>query len=347
MKQKNLFRSLAILILLSLVFYTLLGKITDFRELPQIFKANPIFLVLAGLAWLFSYGASALKFKFVLGRRYRLKFNELIPFAMVGTFAVHFLPVGNFGESALNFYLLRRKGVPAPALLSFFLLRLIFDYFAFFFLFAIALASLPTHPSLNLVLKIILSLILITLLGGSLYLYYLLQNPKLFFRRSLPILRLLKKSLQLVRNQNESLKERYYAELAEKMRQEMLEILKPQTIILALVASLLYWCLDMLILFFALWGLGARLSLNAVLFSYLVGTLAGSISFLPAGIGALEGSILFLLSRFGTPTSLAFLGIVAYRFFSLWLAIPAGFWAFYWILRQQGSFPHPSFTFKK
>ncbi|MCD6195150.1 flippase-like domain-containing protein [bacterium] len=341
MKRKNLVRSFLLFFVLAVVFYSLIGKVAGLKNVEKIFtQINPVFLCLALTAWILTFGINALKFKTILeAQNYKVKFLELVYFSMVGVFAIHFFPVGNFGESAFSFYLLRKRGVKSMSALALFLIRLIFDYFAFFLLAAIALATLEIHPSFNWLIKIIFGFILSALIGGTFYLRYLLHHPKKFTNIAKPILFYLRKSFNFIRNHSDKAESKYYEKLSQELYSEIKKIVSPKKkLLLLFVSSFLYWCLDALILYFSLLGLGATLGLNAVIVSYAVASLLGSISFLPAGIGALEGSLIFMLYKFLPLSTLLTLAVLNYRFISLWLAIPVGMGAFWALKKKQTTF---------
>ena len=52
--------------------------------------------------------------------------------------------------------------------------------------------------------------------------------------------------------------------------------------------------------------------------AYFIGQLANVIP-LPGGVGGVEGGTIGALIAFGTPASLAILGVLAYRLISFWL----------------------------
>jgi hypothetical protein len=288
-------------------------------------------LILALITFLITYLANALKLKVLLeAQGYDFKFRDLMKYGMVGAFAIHFLPVGNFGESALNFYLLRQKGVKTSSAISLFLTRLIFDYLAFFTLFTISLAFLPVHPSLNLKLKIGFFVVLFVLVAGSLYINYLLKRPKKFNQRTIPILKYLKKSMHFIQHFKASTDpHQYFEKMASELRLEMIKNTQLGPAVRLLISSLLYWLSDISILYFALLGFGLVLNPFSVIFAYAIAIIAGIISFLPAGIGVLEATLILILGSFSTNIPAISLAVLGYRFISLWLSMPLGLIAFY------------------
>ena len=332
MKKFHPFRNLLILVILGFIVYSLIGKLTGFKNIEAVFQNfTPIFLILALIAFASTYLANALKLKVLLeAQGYDFKFRDLIKYGMVGAFAIHFLPVGNFGESALNFYLLRQKGVKTGSALSLFITRLIFDYFAFFSLFTISLAFLTVHPSLDLRVRIGFAVVLSALILGSLYLIYLLKRPNKFNRWAIPILKYLKKSMHFIQHfEKNTDPDHYFKKMADELRIEMIKNMQFKPGLKLFLSSLLYWISDMLILYFALLGFGLTMNPFAVIFAYVVAIIAGIITFLPAGIGVIEATLILILGSFSNNNIPAIsLAVFGYRFISLWLSMPLGLIAF-------------------
>jgi uncharacterized protein (TIRG00374 family) len=341
MKKLNPLRNLIILVLLGFVAYSFIGKVAGFKNILLDFHSiAPVFLVLALIAASLTYIANAYKFKFLLeSQGYNFKFRDLLKLGMVGSFAIHFLPVGNFGESALNFYLLRQKGVKTGSALSLFLTRLISDYLAFFSLFTISLAFLPVHPSLNLKIKIGFFIMLFALIAVILYLNYILKRPKVFNKHVIPLLKYLKKSVHFIQHFEKNKEPQYYYEdMSNELREEMIKNMNFNLGIKLISGSAIYWLADIATLYFCLLGLGLTLNPFAVVFAYIIAVIAGVISFLPAGIGAVEATLIFVLNSFTVNLPAIGLAVLSYRFISLWLAMPLGFIAFYRLSEAKNLF---------
>jgi uncharacterized protein (TIRG00374 family) len=90
------------------------------------------------------------------------------------------------------------------------------------------------------------------------------------------------------------------------------------------LGAIAYWALDMGALWAALHAFGKPPPLAPVILAYFVGQLANAIP-IPGGIGGVEGGTIGALIAFGTPSSLAILGVLAYRLISFWLpTVPGG-----------------------
>jgi glycosyltransferase 2 family protein len=75
-------------------------------------------------------------------------------------------------------------------------------------------------------------------------------------------------------------------------------------------------------------GLGLDVPVLQAFFVYAAGTLVGSLSFLPGGLGGTEATIVWLLGRVGVAHPAAAAAALIVRLFTLWLAVLVGlaFW---------------------
>jgi putative heme transporter len=90
------------------------------------------------------------------------------------------------------------------------------------------------------------------------------------------------------------------------------------------LGALAYWGFDIGALWASLHAFGAPPPFATVVMAYFVGQLGNTLP-LPGGIGGVEGGMIGTLIAFGTPASLAILGVLAYRVISFWLpTIPGG-----------------------
>ena len=82
--------------------------------------------------------------------------------------------------------------------------------------------------------------------------------------------------------------------------------------------GVLYWAFDIAALWASLHAFGNPPPAAAIVMAYFIGQLANVIP-LPGGVGGVEGGTIGALIAFGTPASLAVLGVLAYRLISFWL----------------------------
>ncbi|MCB1182034.1 flippase-like domain-containing protein [bacterium] len=92
----------------------------------------------------------------------------------------------------------------------------------------------------------------------------------------------------------------------------------------ALVLSLLAWGAECAGLGIVCRGLDAAVPWLQAAFVYAAGTLVGSLSFLPGGLGGTEATIIWLLESLDIPREAAGSAALLVRLFTLWLAVVVG-----------------------
>jgi uncharacterized protein (TIRG00374 family) len=92
----------------------------------------------------------------------------------------------------------------------------------------------------------------------------------------------------------------------------------------SLTLSTLAWMCECLGLWLVCQGLGFPVPLGQALFVYAAGTLVGSLTFLPGGLGGTEATIIWLLGTLAMPGSTAAAVALLVRLFTLWLAVIIG-----------------------
>jgi len=95
---------------------------------------------------------------------------------------------------------------------------------------------------------------------------------------------------------------------------------------ISLSLSILYWCIDSLIVYLTLLAFGIDLInyLNIIAL-YTTSIILGVISFLPLGIGVVEGSLAGFFTMNGIELSLATALVVFIRLFTRWIGVAFGF----------------------
>ncbi len=110
----------------------------------------------------------------------------------------------------------------------------------------------------------------------------------------------------------------------------------------SLTLSTLAWLCECLGLWLVCRGLDFPVPLGEALFVYAAGTLVGSLSFLPGGLGGTEATIIWLLGTLSMPGATAAAVALLVRLFTLWLAVIIGlvfFLAFRRILFSEDRAP--------
>ena len=86
----------------------------------------------------------------------------------------------------------------------------------------------------------------------------------------------------------------------------------------------LYWVGDISSMWAALWAVGARPGLPAVVVAYTTGYLVQSLPIPLIATGGVDAATTFLLRALGVPLHLALVGMVAHRLFAFWLPVIPG-----------------------
>ena len=94
--------------------------------------------------------------------------------------------------------------------------------------------------------------------------------------------------------------------------------------IFSVTLSTLAWMCECLGLWLVCQGLGVPVPLGEALFVYAAGTLVGSLSFLPGGLGGTEATIIWLLGTLAIPGATGAAVALLVRLFTLWLAVIIG-----------------------
>lgn len=158
-------------------------------------------------------------------------------------------------------------------------------------------------------------------IAGSIpLLLVLFQNPKL---RSI-LLRKLGKA-PLLKNHNVAL---------DESMDNLGKLLGPGPMAFSLALTTLAWMSECLGLWLACRGLGVEMPIPDATFVYAAGTLVGSLSFLPGGIGGTEAVIVMLLKSVAISGTTAATVALLIRAFTLWLAVVVGL-IFYGIFRKS------------
>ncbi len=104
---------------------------------------------------------------------------------------------------------------------------------------------------------------------------------------------------------------------------------------MAVIAGLVYWLGDIFCLFFVFLSFGYVAHFGGLLLGYSVSSLAGMASFIPGGLGVTEGTLALILTGLGTPSTIALMSILVFRFFSFWIWIPVGLYSFFSLKKEN------------
>lgn len=120
-----------------------------------------------------------------------------------------------------------------------------------------------------------------------------------------------------------------YREGLEGATESLGRLLGPRDAGWAVALSTAAWSAECVGMWLACQGLGLEVTFGQATFVYAAGTLVGSLSFLPGGLGGTEAAIVWLLGRLAVPDSAGAAAALVIRLFTLWLAVAVGlaFWA--------------------
>lgn len=308
-----------VIIGLIILFPKLIGLEKAVRLLTQ---ANVFFLILALAAEIASYIGAAWLLGIILSRLgHHLSFKDRFKIGSIAAFTIHFLPIGSFGEGAVDYYFLRRRKVESGSILLMLVLRPIFTYIAFLIIFLLGLILVPTHPALHFSPKIVSFLLFLIILIGIFYLIYLYRHKDKFWRFFQGLFRFANRHLRRFRQ----------APIDDGKIQEIFEDIyqgiglfgdKKRNSVFAVLAGLLYWIGDIACFFFVFWSFGYIVYPGVLIFGYGVATLLALVSMIPGGVGVTEGSMALIYSGLGVPSGIALMSILVFRLISFWIWIP-------------------------
>lgn len=330
------FKAVIVLLLFIVGIYFLFPKLVDAREAVKLIaKIDKFYLVLAVFFEFISYVGAAWLLGIILSRLgYKIRFWDRFKIGSIAAFAIHFFPVGSFGEGAIDFYFLRKRKVEAGSILITLILRIVFTYITFFGLLLVALILLPTIASLSLASKLLAMVVFVFIFGSLIYLIYLYENKEKFKRFWQKIL--IFGNLFLRKTKQKEISREKSDEVFDDVYQGMaLFGEKKRNFVWAILAGLVYWLGDILCFFFVFLSFGYFIHFGVLMFGYGIGSLAGMASFIPGGLGVTEGSMGLILAGLGTPSALALVSILVFRFFSFWIWIPVGLYSFFSLRKNK------------
>ncbi|AKM82573.1 MAG: hypothetical protein UT28_C0001G0793 [Berkelbacteria bacterium GW2011_GWE1_39_12] len=322
-------KTLIVILLFAVGLYFLFPKLIGVPEaLKLILHVNKWYLVLALICELLSYvGAATLLGVILQALGYNVGLYKRFKISSIAAFAIHFFPVGSFGEGAVNYYFLRKEKVEAGSILLMLALRIIFTYASFLLLFLYGLALVPTVPHLEVSPKIVSLVIFILIAGLAIYLFYLYKHKDKFRKTWNKFLRFLDNFASRIRGK----------EISQAKESEVFEDIysgiglfskKKRSSLYALLAGIMYWMGDIACFYFVFLSFGYHISWGVLIFGYGAASLLGMASFIPGGLGVVEGTMGLMYSGLGVPSSLALMSILVFRFFSFWIWIPFGLYSF-------------------
>lgn len=322
-------KTIIIIVLFAVGLYFLLPKLLGAGKAIELLdQANKWYIVIAFVLEIASYSAIAVLIGVILSQLgYKIKFWDRYKIGSLGAFAIHFLPIGSFGQAASDLYFLRKKNVADGSILIMMVLRLLILYCAFLLIFIIGLALVPTVPNLPFSPRLISYILLFLIIGGLLFMIYLYKNKNKFRKSWNRFLRFGDFFLSKIRGREISKEkeleifERIYEGIGKFGR-------KKRSTVYAVLAASCYWLGDIAAFYFVFLSFGYNIHWGPLIAGYCISSFLGMVSFIPGGLGVVEGSMGLIYAGLGVPSSIAIMAILVFRFFSFWIWIPFGIYSF-------------------
>jgi uncharacterized protein (TIRG00374 family) len=291
---------------LAILCYAVLVALTGWSDLTRQLGAFPLRYVPFLLAFsLSNYGLRFLRWEILLRRldvRIPLRDSAAIFFA---TFIMVITP-GKIGEAFKAGFLWERHGLSLARGLPVVLAERLFDFLAVFLLACGGLLfwrGTLSGMSTAILVASLLPLLLVALRSHRV------------------------RSWLLRRASRASYFQRHQVVLADAT-EALARLLGGRPLPAVLLLSCAAWAAECLSLWLVSRGCAAPLPLADAFFIYAAGTLVGSLSFLPGGLGGTEGTIIWLLTESGVTATASVTVALVVRVATLWLALLIGLGVF-------------------
>jgi uncharacterized protein (TIRG00374 family) len=294
------------------------------HDLPLLKRISIGWIVAGVLFEVVSFMAYGLFTRGVLPPRGRPRYHRLLRIDVIGSALTHLLPGGGAAASGLRFKMLRDAGVDGGDA---------------------ALGSVLQGMGSGLVVNAMLVVGALLVLpfrgvgGNPLYLVGAaigVGHICLIAILWLGLMRYEEGSVRIARraaarwHRSDTL-ERAVRGVAGRLRQLAAH---PQMLVRAVLWSLANWLFDAASLWVFLLAFGNRVGFGDLLLAFGLAHTLAILPITPGGVGIIEGILVPALVGFGTPMSIALLGVLTWRLFNFWAPIPIG--ALAWLSLRLG-----------
>ena len=327
----NLFswKRIIIILIVGIGIWILIPKIIGLKETLELLEQIKYWaLILALVAESFFYIGSTILTRTVLRMTNdKLKFFDVLKISVMDSFSVQFLPLGTFGEAAVDYYFYRAKNIRISHIVLMFVARTIIVWFVFAFIYLVGVAFSPTNTNLDGQKILIVWLIYFAAFGFLFYLIYLYFKKERLLRKALGFVSFINWWSRIFRFERIELEK--VPPLVDKIYEATAILAQNRRLqFSAALGALLYWFGDIFCLYFAFLGFGYQPHLATVIFTYSIARILGTISFIPGGLGVIEASMGLIFIGFGIPAPTALAAVLVFRLISFWLPIPIGLSSF-------------------
>ena len=297
LSEKHL-RALIISVLFAVIGYFVFALWSGWQDvLNAVVRIGFTGIVIALCLSLVNYGLRFIRWQIYLNTMdYHIPFSGSLKIYLSG-FALTTTP-GKAGE-ALRGVLLKPLGVPWKVCLAALLSERLSDLLAIVILTLLGLSTFPNARLVVLFSCIIIAVVLLILFNKRLLEYY--YNN---MRENTRIRRLIKHILGI---------------LLEARRCQT-----PRLFVITLLLSIIAWSAEAYAFYLMLEYMGIQFTISFAIFVYAFATLAGSLSFLPGGLGGIEAVLFGLLVWKGVSQADATAATILLRLVTLWFAVFIG-----------------------
>jgi uncharacterized membrane protein YbhN (UPF0104 family) len=290
------------IVILAVAIYALVGLWVGFEDLKIQLSGFPpaYFLGLAFLS-LLNYGLRFFRWHLYLGQvRLQLPLRDSL--GLYFSAYVMVITPGKVGEVFKAAIMREKFGIPLAKGLPVVLAERVYDFLAVLILAAIGLATWPAS--------------------------YAGLGPGLMLSASVPVVLLVLNNTRirgwlLSKGGKAPLLRDHHLALDDSL--DTLETLfRPLPFMGYSLLSVVAWMAECLGLWLACRGLGWTIPTLDAVFTYAAGTLVGSLSFLPGGLGGTEATIIYLLQNLQMDAATGATVALIVRLFTLWLAVVIG-----------------------
>jgi uncharacterized protein (TIRG00374 family) len=286
-----------------------LGKLWETAtRLEFVHLLFPMFFALA------SYATMALSYEGIArAAGARVPFKEMFKVTLVGNTVNYIVTTGGLSGFAVRMYFFMRMGVPSGtaviiSLVQTFLtnvILLLFVVFGFGYLLAsheihgLAFAAITVFLVVSVVATVVALMLLVNRSLRRRTLFILAEASNAFLHRFLPARKPARVSIwRFQRNLNRGI------EFLMQRKRHM---------ILPTVWIVIDWMATMFILYSAFWMIGARVSAGIVIVGFSIGIVLSIVSFVPGGLGVMEGSMAAVFVSLSVPLETAVVAVLIFR----------------------------------
>lgn len=299
---------------LLVVLYTYAVVTAGGRDLADVLTTlDPVLLSLPLIATLLSYITMSLSYEGIArAAGSTIRQVDMLRITFVANTANYVLPTGGLSGFALRMLMLQKKGVTAgrAVLISFtqtLLTNVMLVVFILYGLLHMVTSGNVDGTSAALVTAV--SVILILFLGSCLLMVYRQSARDLMLGRVLDLSEWALKRLGHLEKQQHRLN-RFFLHIDEGME---FFAERPRAMIAPLAWIFLDWVFTIGVLYASFYSVGAEVSYSDVVIAFSVAIVVAVVSFVPGGVGVLDGTLFAMFARAGIPDEQTVLALLIFR----------------------------------